>query len=137
MGRHTTKRSGDSAAEPAGASQPIVAGSSAANPDGRSAETLHAIHSGQWMEAADLRGWAGDRLAADEPQAVLVLDVSGADHLDASALQVLLAIRAEQQRRGGVLQLVKPSEPLRRWFDYAGAADLLAECGQPAKAAKL
>lgn len=91
--------------------------------------TLHVVASGQWMDPSELRQWAIEQLttpSSDRPAHDLVLDLSGVDHLDTSALQVLLAIRAEEQQRGACLQLVNPSESLRRWFDYAGAASLLA-----------
>jgi anti-anti-sigma factor len=86
------------------------------------------------MDPSELRRWAIEQLtapSADRPPRDLVLDLSGVDHLDASALQVLLAIRAEEQQRGGCLQLVNPSVSLRRWFDYAGAASLLALAAPP------
>jgi anti-anti-sigma regulatory factor len=47
------------------------------------------------------------------------------EHLDTSALQILLALDREQRQRGGQLRLENPSASLRRWFDYAGAGALL------------
>ncbi len=92
--------------------------------------------SGEWMEAAEVRQWAMEQLArgAGEPAPELVIDLEGLDHLDASALQVLLAMGAEQHRRGGSLRLEHVSASLERWFGYAGAADLpgfSAAIGQP------
>jgi ABC-type transporter Mla MlaB component len=101
------------------------------------ASTIHAARSGQWMEPADLRRWAMEQIEGrgnaspqngsprKEAQRSLVLDLSRVEYLDASALQVLLAIQAEQRGRGAGFQLVNSSPQLRRWFEYAGAADLL------------
>jgi anti-anti-sigma factor len=76
------------------------------------------------MEAAALRQWAMEQLSAEEPAHDLVLDLDGLEHLDASVLQVLLAMDAEQHRRGGALHLEHVSHRLEQWFGYAGAAEL-------------
>ncbi|HEX3661415.1 MAG TPA: STAS domain-containing protein [Acidobacteriaceae bacterium] len=89
--------------------------------------TLQVARSGQWMEPAEMLLAARMHLN-DGPGTVrgeLALDLSGLEHLDASALQVLLAIRAEQHRRDGTLRLTNASGNLRKWFEYAGAAELL------------
>ena len=52
----------------------------------------------------------------------LVLNLQNVDHLDASALQVLLAVDLEQKNRGRQLDLVNVSPNLRQWFEYSGAA---------------
>ncbi len=52
-----------------------------------------------------------------------VLNLGRLDHLDASARQILLALDAEQKRRGRTLELANASPHLRQWFEYAGAAD--------------
>ncbi len=91
------------------------------------AARLHPGRSGEWMEASALRLEAIELLAGNPgaPASDLVLDLDGLDYLDASALQVLLAIGAEQRRRGGTLQLEHVSPRLQQWFDYAGAAEPL------------
>lgn len=90
------------------------------------ASRLHAGRSGEWMEASALRLRAIELFAGspDAPASDLVLDLEGLDHLDASALQVLLAIAADQRRRGGALQIEHISASLQQWFGYAGAAEL-------------
>lgn len=96
--------------------------------------TLHVVASGQWMDPSELRQWAIEQLttpSSDQAPHNLILDLSGVDHLDSSALQILLAVSAEEKQRGGSLHLVNPSESLRRWFDYAGAASLLALAAPP------
>jgi anti-anti-sigma factor len=95
-------------------------------PAAASSTTLHAARSGQWMEAESMRRWAIEQLQ-QPPEATreLVIDLTGIGHLDASALQVLLAMGAEQRKREGVLRLAHASEGLRRWFGYAGAEGLL------------
>jgi hypothetical protein len=45
--------------------------------------------------------------------------------LDAGALQVLLALDAEQRKRQRNLQLTNASSHLRQWFQFAGAVDLI------------
>jgi len=104
--------------------------SSQAEPAAAAASTtLHAARSGQWVEAEAMRRWAMEQLGSPAgPTRELVVDLGGLEHLDASALEVLLAIRAEQRVRNGVLRLVHASHGLRRWFEYAGAAGLLG-CG--------
>lgn len=82
---------------------------------------MHAARSGQWMEAAAIRRWG---LESRPDISMIVLDLEGLEHLDASALQVLLAIGHEQRRHGRDLRLKNVSEGLRRWFDYAGADGL-------------
>ena len=79
---------------------------------------------------------AGEWLAADEfceacSQVVdqhvdLRIDLEGVDHLDASALQILLALRVKQQQNGCQLLLTGPSSSLLRWFEFAGAKELFS-----------
>jgi anti-anti-sigma factor len=87
---------------------------------------LHPGRSGEWMEASAMRTWAMEQLelCQGKPVGDLVLDLEGLEYLDASALQVLLAMDAEQNRRGGILRLEHISDGLQQWFDYAGAAGL-------------
>lgn len=81
---------------------------------------LDVERSGDWMPVEDLReavlgalGTVGD----------LTLNLDRINHLDASALQILLALDTEQRKRGQNLHLVNASLLLRQWFDFAGAAD--------------
>ena len=53
----------------------------------------------------------------------VTLNLDGIEHLDASALQILLALETEQKRRGGRLELGNVSQHLRHWFEYAGATE--------------
>jgi len=84
---------------------------------------LHAGQAGGWMEASALRGWVMGQLGQGQPPE-MIIDLEGLEHLDASALQVLLAIGSEQKRRGGVLRLENVSAGMRQWFAWAGAAEL-------------
>jgi ABC-type transporter Mla MlaB component len=63
--------------------------------------------SGEWMAAEELRDAA---LGALELGGDVTVNVGKVDHLDASALQILLALDAEQKKRRGHLQLVNASE---------------------------
>ena len=76
-----------------------------------------------------MRQWAIEHIVGRAVRTV-VADLAGADHLDTSALQVLLALRRELNRHGGVLQLENASDAMARWFQYAGAGELLTETGR-------
>ncbi len=72
------------------------------------------------MPPEDLRAAA---LAALSASGDVALNLQGIDHLDASALQILLALDTEQKKRGQNLHLASVSLHLRQWFDFAGVAD--------------
>lgn len=59
-------------------------------------------------------------LAASLQGKGVILNLDRVDHLDASALQILLALHAAESKRGENLQLVKASPRLRKWFEFAG-----------------
>jgi anti-anti-sigma factor len=86
--------------------------------------------SGDWMPVEELRAAA---LAALEAGNDVSLHLDGIDHLDASALQILLALVAEQKQRGRQLELANTSSHLRQWFDYAGAAEVFFHDGVEAR----
>ena len=76
--------------------------------------------SGDWMPAEELRTTA---LSASGESKDVTVNLGKVDHLDASALQILLALDAEQKRQGRHLQLANASAHLRQWFEYAGVAE--------------
>jgi anti-anti-sigma factor len=76
--------------------------------------------SGDWMPAEELRKTA---IAALETNDETTLNLGGIDHLDASAMQILLALDSEQKSRGQHLHLANTSPRLRQWFELSGAAD--------------
>jgi anti-anti-sigma factor len=76
--------------------------------------------SGDWLPAEELRDKV---LAALDEGADAALDLGKVDHLDAQALQILLALDLEQKKQQQQLHLENISPELRQWFDYAGAAD--------------
>jgi anti-anti-sigma factor len=81
--------------------------------------------SGDSMPAEELRVAALQGMAEAKD---MTLSFSGVNHMDASLLQVLLAVCAEQKMQQRNLVLVNVSPHLRRWFEYAGAAgNLLSE----------
>jgi anti-anti-sigma factor len=82
---------------------------------------IDAERSGDWMPAEEL--WEAAQAAVSQGKDV-TLNLDKIDHLDASALQILLALDAEQKKKGLHLQLAKASSNLRDWFDYSGAAAL-------------
>jgi len=86
-------------------------------------ETLNAVDgSGDWTAPEQFRDLALGSLEKDYDLRVLVGSV---EHLDASALQILLALSSELNARGRTLTLMEPVPALRSWFAYAGAAELL------------
>ena len=107
--------------------------------------TIQTARAGEWIDAAELRQWATEHLEnrleahgqvpaggigelckpVPALETNLVSDLRDIDYLEASALQIVLAIAAEQRRRGRHLQLVNASAELGRWFELAGAAGLL------------
>lgn len=65
---------------------------------------------------------AAARAAAAEG-ADVTIDLHEVHHLDASALQVLLALDTEQKKQGRSLQLMDVSPQLRQWMEFAGVSD--------------
>ena len=76
-----------------------------------------------WIPAEELKEEA---LRAAGKGLDVAVNLGRIDHLDASALQVLLALESEQKRQGRTLELLNASSHLRRWFDYAGTEDRLS-----------
>jgi anti-anti-sigma regulatory factor len=82
---------------------------------------------------AQVRRDLADALEAtgSRPGAVLAIAADRVDQVDGAALQLLVVLGAELRRRGMRLQLVEPSEPLRRAIRRFGAGPML---GLPADA---
>ncbi len=78
--------------------------------------------SGEWVPVDELREKA---LAALEQHRSVTLDLDGVDHLDASSLQIVLALQVEQQARGARLELQNASAALCQWIKCAGATEHL------------
>jgi anti-anti-sigma factor len=76
--------------------------------------------SGDWMPVEDLRTAAQEAVTEG---ANVALNLDKVDHLDASALQILLALDIAQKKQGRNLQLTNASPQLRQWFEFAGVAD--------------
>jgi anti-anti-sigma factor len=74
--------------------------------------------SGDCLPAEELREAAIVALSQGKN---VTLNLDRVDHLDASALQILLALHAALKRRGQKLLLVKASPRLLKWFEFAGA----------------
>ncbi len=89
------------------------------------AETqIQVYRSGEWL--------AGDEFLEQILAAVgrgddVNIDLEGADHLDASSLQIMLALAAEQRKQGHKLRLTSASAALSEWFNHAGATDYLLQ----------
>lgn len=96
----------------------------------RGRTSIEIERTGDWMPAEEFRDAA---LGALEAGKDVTVNVGNVDHLDASALQILLALNAEQKKRGGHLQLVNASPKLLRWFEFSGATDYLFPAGVEAR----
>jgi ABC-type transporter Mla MlaB component len=82
--------------------------------------------SGDWMPVDDMMKSA---LSVLEQGKELAFNLNNIDHLDASALQVLLVLEAEQKNKGRHLNLMNASQNLRQWFEYSGTAAYFFEAG--------
>jgi anti-anti-sigma factor len=83
-------------------------------------QLIEAERSGDWMPAEELHASA---VAAASTGNDVALNLDRIDHLDASALQILLALNEDLNKRGHRLELAKASPHLRKWFEFAGADD--------------
>jgi anti-anti-sigma factor len=81
---------------------------------------IDAAREGDWLPPEEFRSVARSAAEAD---CNVVLNLEGIDHLDASALQILLALAAEQKKRSKTLRLANASLALSRWFEYAGGRE--------------
>jgi anti-anti-sigma regulatory factor len=81
--------------------------------------TIEVERSGDWLPADELRD-KSLQLLGERTDVTLNLDK--VDHLNASVLQVLLALDMEHKKQGRQLHLENASPSLRQWFAYAGAA---------------
>lgn len=82
--------------------------------------SINIERSGDWMPAEDFRVAA---LGALEAGGDVAVNLDRVDHLDGSALQILLALETELKKRGQNLKLENTSPHLRQWFEFAGTAD--------------
>ncbi len=88
--------------------------------------------SGDWV-APDLLQDAA--LAALRKQMDVRVSLEAVEHLDASALQILMALGASLERDAHKLELIEPPPALERWFQLAGATALLHPgCDAPTSA---
>ena len=84
-------------------------------------------HLGDWLPADEFQSKALDALKADRD---VTVNLGNLDHLDASALQILLALEVEQKKQGRRLRFANASPQLQQWFEFAGAADHFSMIGQ-------
>lgn len=94
--------------------------------EGQSPALIAVARSGDWMPADELREAA---LAALQEGGDVTFNLAGLDHLDASALQILLAFAEEQTKQGRQMHLLKASPALGKWFEFAGTSTLFARWG--------
>lgn len=84
---------------------------------------IEVASSQDWLPPEELKEVALKNIEAGKN---LVLNLNSVDHLDASALQILLALEAEQKAHGSDLRFAHVSPELRQWIDHAGAAAQLS-----------
>ena len=94
--------------------------------DDLGAVIIAAERCGDWMPAGELREAA---LAALAGSCDVTFNLDKLDHLDASALQILLALDEEQRKRGRQLHVANVSPDLGKWFEYSGTAGQLIRWG--------
>lgn len=90
-------------------------------PQGPTHAVIEVEYSGDWLPAEKLKELA---LKALEEGSDLIFDLDHVNHLDTSALQILLASGFEQRTRGRQVELTHVSPDLRRWLGHAGAAGI-------------
>ena len=79
-----------------------------------------------WIPAEDLKSRAMDALTSSGS---VTLDFAQVEYLEASGLQVALAIVAACSGAGKALSLIHVSPNLKAWFEQCGAAShLLTDC---------
>jgi len=88
-----------------------------------SSHVLKVGRDGDWLGPDEFRKACAE---AVDTHLDVYIDLEGVDHLDASALQILLALRVEQQQNGHRLSLGNPSPALVRWFEFAGATQMFS-----------
>lgn len=83
--------------------------------------------SGEWIAAAELKERSLEALKESKD---LIFNLGNISHLDASALQILLAVDIEQKKQGRQLHLANVSADLRQWFQHAGSIERFSMIGQ-------
>jgi anti-anti-sigma factor len=81
---------------------------------------INVTRDGDWLPPQEFRAVA---LSAAGTEGDLTVSLQAVDHLDASALQILLALAEERKKRGKGLRLADTSPALSRWFEYAGGRE--------------
>lgn len=84
--------------------------------------SILAASGSEWLPADELRAAAVEAVASGQNVEVRL---EGLEYLDATALQVLLALRKQLAVGGKTLELSKVSDGLRKWFVLAGAEESL------------
>jgi anti-anti-sigma regulatory factor len=84
--------------------------------------SINPLRGGEWLPGEELRAKALEVCANNTD---VLLNVAEIDHLDASALQILLAVDQDRREKGRHVFLENASPQLRQWFRYAGAPDHL------------
>jgi anti-anti-sigma factor len=92
-------------------------------PGDQSEAIIEANRSGEWLAVDELRVAA---LASVAEGRDVIVNLNQVDYLDASALQLLLALGREQKKLQRQFHLSNASPHLRQWFEWAGAVEMLS-----------
>jgi anti-anti-sigma regulatory factor len=82
--------------------------------------TIEVERSGDWLPADELKDKSLELLGE---RTDVTLNLNNIDHLDASLLQILLALDIEQKKQGRHMHIENASPDLQQWFEFAGAVD--------------
>jgi anti-anti-sigma factor len=93
----------------------------AKEPNTNATETVIDVTSnGDWLPPDEFCSAAR---SAAQVEGDLTINLQGVDYLDASALQILLALAVERKKQGRGLYLANTSTSLSHWFEYAGGRE--------------
>ena len=81
------------------------------------------IRDGEWLPGDELRRSMAAAVSGDE---AVEVELDGMEHVDARPLQLLLAFVVERTAAGRAVRLLHVSAGLARWFEFVGAASLMA-----------
>ncbi len=80
--------------------------------------SIHPIRDGEWLPREEFYAQV---LGLTTKGVDIVVDLFGVEYLDASSLQMLLALNVSQKSKSHALSITRASPGLMCWFGYAGA----------------
>ncbi len=80
--------------------------------------SIHPVRDGEWLPRDE---FFAELLECSTRSVDVVVDLFGIEYLDASSLQMLLALKVSLKSRSHALSITHASPGLMCWFEYAGA----------------